>query len=683
MVPHRAKTAMTNLDLRALAWQLRSLQGSFVSQVSGDRDRIVLRLNLREGRKADLVIIPGRFVYLVERLAGEQPPPSTFVRGVRKHLRNAYVEAVGQVGFDRLLWIQMGGTPPWRLMIECFAEGNVVLLQGSTIVQVLRPGRWKHRVVQRGEPYVLPPNDVDVGTLGGERMLQATKGFAGPMVKLLAGPLSLGSTVAEEVLLRSGVRSDLSVDQLDRTTASALCAHLHGLLAEVEGPLAPQLWRDAQGALVDVSPLRLRTLQERGLTPEPVPEFCLALATYVQGLPGAVAQEDPQVARLQRQEEQQAQVAIDATKDEQRDRLRAELLYLHYGEVERFLLDVSRLRAQGGWDSVAAAYPGAMVEARTGTGSIRLRPLDDQADPADVEVPLDLRGSVNDNAQNWFQRAKRSKERAAAAAAHLEQTRAAVRTAQAQHSRRQGVARFRATLRAPPRSVRWFEHYHWCLSSTGLVIVGGKDAASNDKVVKRYLGQPDRYCHAEVHGAPSVVVKAVDADGATVGSIDEESLREGAHLSVLYSRCWNAKLADGTGYWVLPDQVSKSPQSGEALARGAFVVRGKRNYVHHLPLRLAIGWIRLGKEWRLMAGPPRAVQSHCGRWGLLAPGGATKAVLANDLSRKLLVPQEWLARLLPQGDSHLEDDHGLLQGPPGEGPTDGPAPPSADGSSEE
>ena len=40
-------------------------------------------------------------------------------------------------------------------------------------------------------------------------------------------------------------------------------------------------------------------------------------------------------------------------------------------------------------------------------------------------------------------------------------------------------------------------------------------------------------------------------------------------------------------YWVWGDQVSKTPQSGEYLVTGSFMIRGKKNYIN--PQRLELG----------------------------------------------------------------------------------------------
>src|SRR5205807_1034391 len=103
------------------------------------------------------------------------------------------------------------------------------------------------------------------------------------------------------------------------------------------------------------------------------------------------------------------------------------------------------------------------------------------------------------------------------------------------------------------------------------VAVGDFDAITLD-----YDKDVTANAQADIHGAPSTVIK----DGARA---PETTLREACEFALAYSKAWSAGLASGSAYWVLPEQVSKQAESGEFLPRGAFVIRGKRNYLHNLP----------------------------------------------------------------------------------------------------
>src|SRR5438874_961569 len=179
----------------------------------------------------------------------------------------------------------------------------------------------------------------------------------------------------------------------------------------------------------------------------------------------------------------------------------------------------------------------------------------------------------------------------------------------------------------------WFEAYRWALSSDGHLTLGGRDARTNDQLVKKHLKEGDRYAHADIHGAPSTVIK----DGARA---PETTLREACEFALAYSKAWSAGLASGSAYWVLPEQVSKQAESGEFLPRGAFVVRGKRNYFHDLPVRLAVGEVEIEGHRKIMGGPVSAVVARATRYVVLLPGKEDREEVAKRLAAVFTVPIE-------------------------------------------
>lgn len=62
------------------------------------------------------------------------------------------------------------------------------------------------------------------------------------------------------------------------------------------------------------------------------------------------------------------------------------------------------------------------------------------------------------------------------------------------------------------RKPYWFERFHWFISSENYLVLSGRDAQQNELLVKRYLKKGDIYCHADVHGASSCIVKSHTPD---------------------------------------------------------------------------------------------------------------------------------------------------------------------------
>ncbi len=254
---------------------------------------------------------------------------------------------------------------------------------------------------------------------------------------------------------------------------------------------------------------------------------------------------------------------------------------------------------------------------------------------------------VRDSATTLFEEAKRLKGKLAGAEAALAETEGKLRRAgelRPAGARPSGPG---ATGTAPPRKSHWFERFRWFFSSEGILVIGGRDATSNDLIVRRYLREGDVYVHADVHGAPSVIVKhpAPGAPGA-----GDTTLREAGQWGFCFSKAWRAGLASGTAFWVTPDQVSKAGASGEFVARGAWVIHGSKNFLRDLPAELALGTITVDGETLWTAAPPDAVRARGTIRVLLSPGEEReRAVREVELAREVGLTRERLQSLLPAG----------------------------------
>jgi hypothetical protein len=171
-------------------------------------------------------------------------------------------------------------------------------------------------------------------------------------------------------------------------------------------------------------------------------------------------------------------------------------------------------------------------------------------------------------------------------------------------------------------------------------------------LVKKHLGDRERYVHADLHGAPSIVLK----EGAEA---TEQEMREVCQFALCHSKAWNAGGAEGTAYWVLPDQVSKRPEAGEFVPRGAFIVRGKRNYLYHLPLEMVVAEVLIEGSRKVMCAPRESMTGRAGRWAVIVPGKTPRGKASASLARAFQVPEEEISRILPPGDLEIGELHGL------------------------
>ncbi len=194
------------------------------------------------------------------------------------------------------------------------------------------------------------------------------------------------------------------------------------------------------------------------------------------------------------------------------------------------------------------------------------------------------------------------------------------------------------------RARQWFEAYHWFYTSTGKLVLSGKNTDTNEKVVKKHMSDKDVYVHADMYGAPSTVIKCEPGE-----EIIDDDIREAATFAICFSRAWQNGLASGSAYWVTPGQVSKTPESGQYVRKGSWIIRGKRNYLFSLPMKLSIKMIDNGKLNIPMIYPFREGDNAI----TIIPGGRTKDKIAAEIAKILDIDPEEIISILPTGNSNI------------------------------
>jgi predicted ribosome quality control (RQC) complex YloA/Tae2 family protein len=645
----RPKGELSAFDVLALAGELRSVSGSFIDKVLQPSEReLVLRLKGPGGERRELVVEDCRWVYLRERQASEGAQPTPFAMLLRKHLENLRLRSAEQHGFERILVLSAGeGT---ELVLELFGEGNVVLVEDESIVQPMREQSWEHREVRPGRPYHFPPPRTDPRELDHGSFSKLLRGSKGDLVRTLAVSLNLGGRYAEEVCARTGLEPGRKVGKLSEDELLALHAAVSELFSRLAQGPRPTMYLES-GLMVDFAPLELSSAA--GLEARPYPDQNSLVADFVADWRGRRTEAvragrlSEELGRLRRQAANQ-ETAIEAFRAQAAGcRRAAEALSASVGPVTEVLGRAEELRRSGDWKAVEKAISGGKlgpaVAARPHEGSVVVRLPD--AGGNELELLLDVRKGARENVARLFSESKDSAGKAARTAAQLDETRRTI-----ERLEREGLpGELAPGGKRRARRKQWFEKYRWFISSDGNVVVGGRDASTNDRVVKRHLGERDVYAHADIHGAPSVVVKAAQGQP----EIPERTLREACQFALATAKAWAAGLASGSAYWVRPDQVSKTPESGEYLPRGAFIVRGRKNAYRDLELRLAVGFIDLDGERVLMCGPPAAVAARAGKHVIIEPGEDEPRAVAARAATELGAPTEELRRLLPSGRSRL------------------------------
>jgi len=203
-----------------------------------------------------------------------------------------------------------------------------------------------------------------------------------------------------------------------------------------------------------------------------------------------------------------------------------------------------------------------------------------------------------------------------------------------------------AEKQKPKRKQEWYEKFRWFFSSEGFLVIGGRDATTNEIIIKKHTEKGDVVFHTDMAGSPFFVVKKKSA-GKDIG---EETLREVADATCTYSRAWKLGLGTTNVFWVAPEQVSKTAESGEYMGKGSFMIRGKTNYLYP-KLEYALGLV--GEE--IIGGPIKAVETKTKNFVRIIQGKESKSNLAKKIKHKLKGGDlDEIIRFLPAGGGEIK-----------------------------
>lgn len=198
----------------------------------------------------------------------------------------------------------------------------------------------------------------------------------------------------------------------------------------------------------------------------------------------------------------------------------------------------------------------------------------------------------------------------------------------------------KSTNRALIKKREWYEGFRWTFTTDGNLVIAGKDASTNETLIKKYTLPGDIVLHTDTPGSPFTIIKKETSKEA----ISEASIGEAAQFCACYSKAWKAGLGVADVYWVKPEQLSKTPNTGEFVGKGSFIVRGEKNYLSP-PVLLAIGLLS-GKP---AAGVATLFAMRGEGYAVLSPGKETTSDITKKLVKKIgFTPDAWNS-LIPAG----------------------------------
>lgn len=653
---------MSNVDIYTITDELNDiLENARVDKsFQPMNDTVVIRFHVPGTGRVDLVMQCGVRMHTSQYPLENPTQPPTFPMLLRKRIKGANVVSVKQHAFDRVVEIKVKKDQHYTIIVELFDKGNIILLdEEDNIILPLKRKQWSNRDISSKKKYVFPEergiNPVEVTFEELKEMFQKSDS---DVVRTLARN-GLGSLYAEEIILRAeNIDKNQAANTLTDEEIEKLYSGIESIFTDLKNDnFKPQIVKCDKKE--DVVPLNLN--QYKDCEKQYFKSFNEACDEFYSKKINSSIKDvkesawNKKVGKYEKRLKLQEETVEDFENTIETCQQKGEVIYSNYGAVENIINVVNSARSNDySFKEIAKTLKKAkkegMTEAQIYDGMDKLGNL--TLDIEDTKINIDPKLKVPENAQVYYEKAKKAKRKIKGALIAIENTKKQLEKMRAKKDIE--MEKILYPKKRVKKDLKWYEKLRWFLSSDGTLVVGGRDANTNESVVKKYLDNNDIYLHADIHGASSIVVKLEGKE------INDNLLQESASFAASFSSAWSKGFSTQDIYWVHPDQVSKTPEAGEFVAKGSFIVRGNRNYVRGAKVQIAIGIVDYEGK-RIMAGPVEALEAHCENFVVLKPGYTKKEAIAKKILHKInedqLLNVDDIVRVLPAGKCDIDEEY--------------------------
>jgi predicted ribosome quality control (RQC) complex YloA/Tae2 family protein len=628
---------MSNFDIAILLREIAQFViGAWINNIYQVRNFFLFRLNTKFGDKT-LLVQPGVRIHLTKYKREMPKAPTNLCSALRKHVRNGRVESIAQHGLDRIVIMTIStGAGELKLIIELFGEGNLILSDSEDrIIMAQRYRVMRDRSIKPKDMFVPPPpRGVDLATLSDIEIASILDSSSSGLVETLASKLNVDPTYAEEVCAVSEIEKDRKSMELRQEEKTRVARAIQLTFSRLmNGPYQPQIILDNSENPVATAPFHMKIFD--GLQTKNFDKYNDALDEFFSTLETGAAITE-QAGESERETKQLETIINEQRKSisEFEELLRinrksADQIYSNLSSVEEILTVIRSAKKSGlSWQEIGNRLDEARRKGIGLAGRIKSLNMKEGAITIDLEgenVTLDVRLSAAKNASKYYENAKKAEAKKKGAESALQDA-------------LKKLSKMKSETKTPEiealkekRVKKWYERFRWFISVDGFLIIAGRDSKTNETIVKKRLESTDIFVHADVHGAPATVIKTMEKE------VPEATIKEACQFAVSYSRLWKLGTTAGEAYWVKGDQVTFSPPSGEYLQKGSFIIKGQRNYMRGVPIKVSIGIMRdEGMHIFPIAGPPSSILLKTKTKVDLVPGDESGSQLAGSVKDRLV-----------------------------------------------
>ncbi|MHA2282334.1 MAG: ribosome rescue protein RqcH [Promethearchaeota archaeon] len=615
----------SNFDVFAIVKELDTIliNGS-ISNIYEVQDLLILKINSNFGKK-NLIIKKDSRINLTEYDYPIPNFPNQYIRALRKLLKNRRILNVTQYKFDRIIILELTDREEgsWKFVIELFNKGNFLLLdQSNTIIVAKKYRKFKDRSILPKKEYIFPKsNEKDFFTLNKEDFKAFFENSENEIVREISRKLKLSGLYSEELCLRANVNKKEHGKNLNDDDFTKLYESFKRIRNEVLfGLIKAFIVFNEQEQEIAVLPFEMEIFKDHKR--KEFSSFNEAVDDYYSKI-DYESIKDPKDKKVDERIKNQQKILINQQEYLEELKLKkikyyelGDFLYKNFHKFEKLISVILDARKKKySWEEINRKLIKAKNEKLDGAEFFKkINPSTNQLliKIKNNDVYLDLRKSIGENTNLIYSKGKKAEKKIKGTVSAIKKTEDKISNLKLEKESLEMGVDF--LVKKPKR--KWYEKFRWFNSSDGFLIIGGRDAATNEIIFKKYLDPYDLVFHTNFPGSPLVVIKNPENK-----EIPSTTIEETAVFVASFSRAWKENWGVVDTFYIQPDQITRSPPSGEYLQKGSFIISGKKNFIKSVKTELTIGLILVelkrgannqnqGYYPKIICGPGTAIKKH-------------------------------------------------------------------------
>ena len=600
----KKKGTFSNFDVFAITKELDAIlaQGRIENVYDIDGDLLILKIKTKLNEKKMLIVKNDSRINFTSYNYPVPKFPSQYIISLRKLLKNRKILSVYQFNFDRIVVFELSDVErsPWKFIIELFNKGNYILLDDKNIIKVAKNySKYKDRDILANREYFFPKSKrKNFLTITKEEFVELIQNSEGELVRVLARNINVAGQISEEICIRAGVEKNHLVEEVNQEEIDSLFNGLKMLRNQLLfGEFKSSIVITENEEEISVIPFELVFYKEYhkkffGSFNEAVDEYFSKIdSTKI------ITPQDHNLSQKIKSQEKilknQREYLEDLKRNKELYYEQGAFIYANFNDIQNLFNVILDAKEKGhSLLDIDAKLQNAKNENFKDLAFFqRIIPATRQVIISinDKEVFLDLNKTVGENANLIYNKGKKAEKKIKGTIPAIEKTEEKIK--KLTNEKELIDLELDVLIKKPAK--KWYEKFRWFRSSNGFLVIGGRDASSNEVIFKKYIDSKDLIFHANFPGSPLVVIK-----NPKNVEIPEESIKEAADFVASYSIAWKENWGIVDVFYVLPEQVSKTPPTGEFLPKGSFMISGKKNIIKDAKteLTLALDFIELENE---------------------------------------------------------------------------------------